>query len=162
MVEVSAERTRRSIRTTTRKAERRESSKIPTRRTPRPATENTKKIKTYRTLRPPTDSGQQDAASAQRSEGTGLGSVIVPAAPAKPLRGMKLKTVSGITMLFALLCLGAFLAGRPPISAARVDARPQSKEARHVSRAKNGRVSSAGSRKGHKVVQRHAGLEAMR
>jgi hypothetical protein len=33
----------------------------------------------------------------------------------KPARGMKLKTVSRFTLLFALLCLGAFLAGRPPM-----------------------------------------------
>lgn len=32
---------------------------------------------------------------------------------------MKLKTVSRLTMLFALLCLGAFVAGRPPATAAR-------------------------------------------
>lgn len=33
---------------------------------------------------------------------------------AKPPRGVKLKTVSRLTLLLALLCLGAFLAGRPP------------------------------------------------
>jgi hypothetical protein len=37
---------------------------------------------------------------------------------AKPVRGVKLKTVSAFTMLFALICLAAFMAGRPPISAA--------------------------------------------
>jgi hypothetical protein len=42
---------------------------------------------------------------------------IVPA-PEKPVRGVKLKTVSRFAMVFALLCLGAFLAGRPPVSAA--------------------------------------------
>ena len=36
----------------------------------------------------------------------------------KPVRGVKLKTVSLWTMLFALACLGAFIAGRPPASAA--------------------------------------------
>jgi len=36
----------------------------------------------------------------------------------KPVRGIKLKTVSVLTMLFALACLAAFMAGRPPISAA--------------------------------------------
>lgn len=48
---------------------------------------------------------------------------VVPAAkPAAPrpnvrtIRGVKLKTVSRCTMLFALLCLFAFLAGRPPAS----------------------------------------------
>jgi len=37
---------------------------------------------------------------------------------AKPVRGVQLKTVSRWTMLFALLCLAAFAAGRPPVSAA--------------------------------------------
>jgi hypothetical protein len=36
----------------------------------------------------------------------------------KPVRGVKLRTVSVITMIFALSCLGAFMAGRPPASAA--------------------------------------------
>jgi hypothetical protein len=38
----------------------------------------------------------------------------------KPVRGMKMKTVSLATMLFSLLCLGAFLAGRPPLAASRI------------------------------------------
>jgi hypothetical protein len=46
--------------------------------------------------------------------------VYAPAEP-KPVRGVKLKTVSLLTMLFSLLCLGAFLAGRPPLIAARLD-----------------------------------------
>jgi hypothetical protein len=37
---------------------------------------------------------------------------------AKPVRGVKLKTVSAFTMFFALSCLAAFMAGRPPVSAA--------------------------------------------
>ena len=36
----------------------------------------------------------------------------------KPVRGVELKTVSRWTMLFAVLCLAAFAAGRPPVSAA--------------------------------------------
>jgi len=32
-------------------------------------------------------------------------------------RGIKLKTVSRLTLLFAVICLGAFLAGRPPVAA---------------------------------------------
>ena len=36
----------------------------------------------------------------------------------QPVRGVKLKTVSAFTMLFALACLGAFMAGRPPVVAA--------------------------------------------
>lgn len=39
------------------------------------------------------------------------------AEPPKPPRGLKLKTVSRLTLLFALLCLGAFMAGRPPVAA---------------------------------------------
>jgi len=42
---------------------------------------------------------------------------IVPTEAAAP-RGIKLKTVSFLTMAFALVCVGAFLAGRPPVSAA--------------------------------------------
>jgi predicted enzyme related to lactoylglutathione lyase len=44
---------------------------------------------------------------------------IVPATgEEKKVRGIKLKTVSTLTMAFALLCLGAFMAGRPSVSAA--------------------------------------------
>jgi predicted enzyme related to lactoylglutathione lyase len=39
----------------------------------------------------------------------------------KAPRGMKLKTVSMITLAFALACLGAFMAGRPPISEAETN-----------------------------------------
>jgi len=35
----------------------------------------------------------------------------------RPVRGVKLKTASAFTMLFALACLAAFMAGRPPASA---------------------------------------------
>ena len=48
--------------------------------------------------------------------------VTIPNA-SKPVRGVKLKTVSMLTMLFALACLAAFMAGRPPASAANVDQR---------------------------------------
>lgn len=43
---------------------------------------------------------------------------IVPAVEGRRARGVKLKTVSALTMAFALLCLGAFMAGRPSVSAA--------------------------------------------
>jgi hypothetical protein len=36
----------------------------------------------------------------------------------KPVRGIKLRTVSTFTMLFAVACLAAFMAGRPPVSLA--------------------------------------------
>ena len=35
----------------------------------------------------------------------------------KPVRGVKLKTVSTFMLIFALLCVAAFAAGRPPASA---------------------------------------------
>lgn len=35
----------------------------------------------------------------------------------KPVRGVKLKTVSRFTMIVAILCLGAYLAGRTPVPA---------------------------------------------
>lgn len=56
----------------------------------------------------------------------------------KPVRGVKLKTVSAITMLFALACLAAFMAGRPPVSAAgpirstsQIDTRTNQQRLRH-------------------------------
>src|ERR1700690_222799 len=36
----------------------------------------------------------------------------------EPVRGVKLRTVSAFTMAFAVMCLCAFLAGRPPVSLA--------------------------------------------
>ena len=47
----------------------------------------------------------------------------------RPVRGMKLKTVSRLTMLFALLCLAAFVAGHPPATAARagIESRKEAK-----------------------------------
>lgn len=39
---------------------------------------------------------------------------IMVASEPKPPRGVTLKNVSRLTLLFALMCLGAFLAGRPP------------------------------------------------
>jgi hypothetical protein len=47
---------------------------------------------------------------------------LAPGSDEKPPRGVKLKTVSLFTLLFALTCLGAFVAGRPPASAANVRA----------------------------------------
>jgi hypothetical protein len=44
---------------------------------------------------------------------------LTASAPAeqRPTRGVKLKTVSRLTLLFALVFLGAFMAGRPPVEA---------------------------------------------
>ena len=44
--------------------------------------------------------------------------VVVAQEESKPVRRVRLKTVSAFTMLFALACLAAFMAGRPPVSAA--------------------------------------------
>jgi len=46
----------------------------------------------------------------------------------KPVRGVKLKTVSTFTMCFAVLCLLAFMAGRTDVSAARTAGPIDSKE----------------------------------
>lgn len=46
-----------------------------------------------------------------------------PTADVAPVRGVKLRTVSLFTVVFALMCLGAFMAGRPPASAEAVRAR---------------------------------------
>jgi hypothetical protein len=44
--------------------------------------------------------------------------IPAPLPEVKPVRGVKLSTVSTLTMIFALLCLAAFAAGRPPVIAA--------------------------------------------
>ncbi len=53
-----------------------------------------------------------------RTRATPIPRVEVAQEETKPVRGVKLKTVSAFTMLFALSCLAAFMAGRPPVSAA--------------------------------------------
>jgi hypothetical protein len=55
----------------------------------------------------------------------------------KPVRGVKLKTVSSLTLAFALLCVAAFAAGRPPASTAGPAAVHGIKEAAHVARTAN-------------------------
>jgi uncharacterized glyoxalase superfamily protein PhnB len=56
------------------------------------------------------------------TKNSGWSRAAVPAAPlrleAKPVRGVKLKTVSAFTIFFALACLAAFMAGRVPTIAA--------------------------------------------
>ena len=47
---------------------------------------------------------------------------VVPMPP-RPARGLKLKTVSRLMMLFALGCLAAFWAGRAPVAATPQPAR---------------------------------------
>jgi len=57
--------------------------------------------------------GCRKRAAVANSEGA-----LVPAEK-RPVRGLKLRTVSVLTMLIAVLCLLAFIAVRPPASAAR-------------------------------------------
>ena len=55
--------------------------------------------------------------------------IVAAACEEKRVRGVKLKTVSTWTMAFALVCFGAFMAGRPSVSAARPTATiPELKE----------------------------------
>jgi hypothetical protein len=53
-----------------------------------------------------------------RTRATPIPQAEVAQEETRPVRGVKLKTVSAFTMLFALACLAAFMAGRPPVSAA--------------------------------------------
>jgi len=55
----------------------------------------------------------------------------------KSVRGVKLKAVSTFTLIFALLCVAAFAAGRPPASAEGVRVERHSKRTTHVSRNAN-------------------------
>ncbi len=58
----------------------------------------------------------------RRNKNSGWSRAVVPPAPLqvmeKPVRGVKLKTVSTFTIIFAVACLAAFMAGRVPASAA--------------------------------------------
>ena len=58
-----------------------------------------------------------------RRSNSGWSRAAVPPAPLrlieKPVRGVKLKTVSAVTVAFALACLAGFMAGRPPVAAER-------------------------------------------
>ena len=74
-------------------------------------------------------------------------------------RGVTVKTLSRVTMLFALLCLGAFVAGRPPASASGAATSPTAKETPHIPRTKNRRVSGQKPERGQSVVQ-HSAREA--
>ena len=68
---------------------------------------------------------------------------LVPApvrAEEKPVRGVQLKTVSTFTLVFALLCVAAFAAGRPPASTAGTGFSQSPKGAAHVSRTTNRRI----------------------
>lgn len=53
-----------------------------------------------------------------RKRSPGWSRATVPAAPLRliemPVHGVKLKTVSAVTVAFALACLAGFMAGRPP------------------------------------------------
>src|SRR5580658_10322635 len=95
---------------------------------------------------------------------------VVPAtAEPKRVRGVKLKTVSTFTLVFALLCVAAFCAGRPPAAAMgagsaskpAASASHVAKGAAHVSGSANRRVPGKGTRQGQGVVRQSAGLAAI-
>ncbi len=68
--------------------------------------------------------GHQKRRSARRRDIPQQGLAMTPStAPGegKSVRGVKLRTVSLLTMAFALACLMAFMAGRPPASAANAE-----------------------------------------
>src|ERR1700691_1236350 len=75
----------------------------------------------------------------------------------KPVRGVKLKTVSTWPLVFGLLCVAAFAAGRPPASAAGTAAVHGAKGGLHVSRTSNRRISGQRSRQGQGLVHQRAG-----
>lgn len=58
----------------------------------------------------------------KRMRNSGWSRATVPAAPLevvdRPVRGLKLRAVSAVTIFFALACLAAFMAGRVPAIAA--------------------------------------------
>ena len=58
------------------------------------------------------------SASAQLKAAAPRLAIVRAAGEETKVRGIKLKMVSTLTMAFALLCLGAFMAGRPSVSAA--------------------------------------------
>src|SRR5580704_13482604 len=79
----------------------------------------------------------------------------------KPVRGVKLKTVSTWTLVFGLLCVAAFAAGRPPASAAGSAAIHGTKGGLHVSRTSNRGIPSQRSRQGQGLVHERAGYPAI-
>src|SRR5580658_1346895 len=84
---------------------------------------------------------------------------LVPASvEAKPVRGVKLKTVSTCTLVFALFCVAAFAAGRPPASAVGTAAGHETRGAAHVSRTTNRRLPGKRSRQSQVVVLQRIGL----
>ena len=76
-----------------------------------------------------------------RAEGSQLPIPFVVPAP-QPIRGVKLKTVSRGVMLFALICLAAFVAGRPPVAAGPAQIRDTSDARAYRHRAGSSSVST--------------------
>ena len=88
-----------------------------------------------------------------------LRAMCAPApAEEKPVRGVKLKTVSTFTLIFALLCVAAFAAGRPPAFAAGTTGIHRAKGAIHVSRTANRRIPGKRSRQSQGLVQQRTRL----
>jgi hypothetical protein len=57
---------------------------------------------------------------------------VAPRPAAKPVRGLKVKTVSALTLAFSLLCLAAFAAGLPPLPVGRSTASERPAIAKHA------------------------------
>jgi hypothetical protein len=81
---------------------------------------------------------------------------VVPSSP-RPVRGVKLKTISRFVMLFALICLGAFWAGRAPMAAGPGQARSETAASVDVHGIRGPKASVTGRSRanGRKVRKQH-------
>ncbi len=62
---------------------------------------------------------------------------VAPRPALKPVHGLKVKTVSAMTLAFSLLCLAAFAASRPPLPSGRARAwrqQPSTRRSRNMRR----------------------------
>jgi hypothetical protein len=73
---------------------------------------------------------------------------VVPSPP-RPVRGAKLKTISRFVMLFALMCLGAFWAGRTPMAAGPGQARRETDASVDLSDIREPKASVTGRSRAH-------------
>ena len=81
-----------------------------------------------------------------------------------PVRGLKLKTVSRATILFALICLAAFMAGRPPVSAENYTSLDSSRADRataHHAKSAHGMIMRGASANGSTVAGKRTRRKAM-
>ena len=107
------------------------------------------------TARRSTASSRARAASRPKPALVPIAALSAPSGE-KPVRGVKLKTVSTFTLIFALLCVLAFAAGRPPASAEGARARQGLERGARVSR--NARHRTQPARSAH---ARHAAAHAV-